>query len=153
MTYKGEKIEEPTLEMIKEHIEKRHLAADPLFVYEHYKKRNWKNNKGRRIRSVEIMIGGVNALFINKVKTPKESKKPQKQLYSPYDKQLETKEWRAFRRFIFEVRGHKCEKCGTTHNLQIHHPKYKTGHLAWEYTCNDVIVVCRDCHKKIHNIK
>lgn len=92
MTYKGEKIEEPTLEMIKEHIEKRHLAADPLFVYEHYKKRNWKNNKGRRIRSVEIMIGGVNALFINKVKTPKESKKPQKQLYSPYDKQLETKE-------------------------------------------------------------
>ena len=76
-----------------------------------------------------------------------------KKEYISYDEQLKDKRWEAFRRFIFAVRGRKCEKCGSTKTLQVHHPKYKYGRMAWEYTCKEVIVLCRDCHEKVHNLK
>ena len=151
MTYTGIKIEEPTLSMFVEHIERRHLAADPEFCYNYFKKRKWRNKKGRRIRSVEIMIGALNSLFIHKEDCKQSSHKEKTNDWMAYDEQLQDKRWMAFRRFIFDVRGKKCEKCGSTTYLQVHHPKYKHGRMAWEYTCNDVIVLCRDCHAKIHN--
>ncbi len=70
-----------------------------------------------------------------------------------YRSQLETKQWKDFRKLIFSQRGKRCEMCGATTNIQIHHLQYITGRKAWEYTPNDVMVLCRDCHKKIHNIK
>ena len=76
-----------------------------------------------------------------------------KKEYTPYEKQLKDKRWEAFRKFVFVVRGKKCEMCGGTHILQVHHPKYKGGRLAWEYTCNEVQVLCKECHEKVHNIK
>lgn len=69
-----------------------------------------------------------------------------------YDEFLKDPRWFAFRQFIFAVRGHKCEDCGSTERLQVHHIAYKRGLLPWEYTCNDVKVLCRDCHKKVHGI-
>lgn len=33
----------------------------------------------------------------------------------------------------------------------IHHKIYKKGLMAWEYDNNDLIIVCNDCHRKIHN--
>jgi 5-methylcytosine-specific restriction endonuclease McrA len=66
-------------------------------------------------------------------------------------KKLKDEKWKAFRWFVMKVRGEKCETCGSTENLQVHHLKYKKV-KAWEYTCNDVIVVCRDCHKRLHGI-
>ncbi len=70
-----------------------------------------------------------------------------------YDEFLQDERWPAFRKFIFAGRGCKCEKCGSHERLQIHHIKYKEGLRPWEYTCNDVMVLCRDCHAKIHGIK
>lgn len=80
----------------------------------------------------------------------KEKKTPeQKQIYS---EQLKDNRWYSFRRFVFDVRGKKCEKCGATSELQVHHPKYFGGRKAWEYTCNEVEVLCRKCHCNVHGI-
>lgn len=70
-----------------------------------------------------------------------------------YRQLLHDPRWKAFRDFVFKVRGTVCEICGCKKYLQIHHPKYHENCKAWEYSCKEVIVVCRDCHKKIHGIK
>ena len=69
-----------------------------------------------------------------------------------YDEFLQDPRWKTFRQFVFSVRGRKCERCQSSGNLQVHHIKYKEGLLPWEYTCNDVMVLCRGCHEKIHGI-
>ena len=153
MTFKGKKIIEPTLEMFCEHIERKHLPADPLYCYKYYKARDWKNSNGRRIKSVEIMIGALNSLFINGRTPRKITETGEYEKRMSYEEQLKDKRWLSFRRFIFDVRGSKCEKCGSTTHLQVHHNHYIKGRSAWEYTCNDVMVVCRKCHRKIHRIK
>ena len=73
--------------------------------------------------------------------------------YIPYYEQLETKEWKDFRKLVFASRGKVCEMCGAKTNLQVHHPKYVFGRKAWEYPLNEVVVLCRNCHEHIHNIK
>lgn len=69
-----------------------------------------------------------------------------------YDNQLKTKEWKDKRVHIFKLKGHKCSICGVTHNHQIHHLRYISGHLAWEYDDKDLIVVCKQCHQRIHGL-
>lgn len=69
-----------------------------------------------------------------------------------YDNQLKTKEWKDKRVHIFKLKGHKCSICGVTHNLQIHHLRYISRHLAWEYDDKDLIVVCKQCHQRIHGL-
>lgn len=69
-----------------------------------------------------------------------------------YNEQLETKEWKDYRNVVFANRGRTCEMCGAKTNLQVHHIKYVFGRKAWEYPIKDVMVLCRNCHKKIHNI-
>ncbi len=69
-----------------------------------------------------------------------------------YENQLKTKEWKDKRVHIFKLKGHKCSICGVSHNLQIHHLRYISGHLAWEYDDKDLIVVCKQCHQRIHGL-
>ena len=80
-------------------------------------------------------------------------KLPLTQERQSYSEQLEDIRWTAFRTFVFVVKGQKCEQCGSTHYINLHHTKYIPGRSAWEYTCNEVQVLCRECHEKIHNIK
>ena len=68
-----------------------------------------------------------------------------------YVDQLNDARWYAFRKFIFYIRGKRCELCGSEDTVQVHHPHYITGRKAWEYNCNEVVVLCRECHKVIHN--
>ena len=70
-----------------------------------------------------------------------------------YKKQLKSKEWKNFRKKVFKIKGKKCEICGSTKQLNIHHPFYTKGKLAWQYNPSDMMVLCHDCHKEIHNIK
>lgn len=125
----------------------------------HLKKLNKKaKNETKRFIRSELIANKRDpnrVSLINKEpeKTPKEVKKVK--VIEPkqrYDEQLKDRRWYSFRRFVFDVRGAKCEKCGATTNLQVHHPKYKGGRKAWEYTCNDVVVLCRNCHCKVHGI-
>ena len=70
-----------------------------------------------------------------------------------YNSQLKSKEWKIFRKEVFKIKGKKCEICGSTKHLNIHHPFYTKGKLAWQYNPSDMMVLCRYCHKEIHNIK
>lgn len=119
------------------------------------KLRGKKKKSEMKILRRTIASGGLKGLE-NQIKIESfETKKKvaNKREYAPYIEQLNDKRWEAFRKFIFAVRGKKCEICGGTHILQVHHPKYKGGRLAWEYTCNEVQVLCKECHEKVHNIK
>ena len=69
-----------------------------------------------------------------------------------YNRLLEDERWKEFRLKVLSERGNKCECCGGTHILQIHHTFYISGKMPWEYDINDMRVLCRTCHQRIHNI-
>jgi len=89
-------------------------------------------------------------------KRNKKKKKKKKKIYHPnikYHKQLEDVRWKEYREKVLDIRGRQCEICGNKHYLQIHHLKYEQGIYAWEYSIDDVIVLCCKCHKAIHGIE
>ena len=45
---------------------------------------------------------------------------------------------------FFAFKGNKCEKCGTSERLEIHHTKYTTDYKDWK-------CYCIPCHRKHHN--
>jgi phage terminase large subunit GpA-like protein len=47
-------------------------------------------------------------------------------------------------------RGHTCEHCGANANLEVHHLTYK--HIGAERP-EDMLVLCRKCHARIHGIE
>lgn len=156
LTHKG--VEPKTLEVA---IDSYNSIAVQKFVQRNQRllgisKVKQKNKKkAKRKARKELLAGNKNLDNLIKLEnfSLKEPKVKSDKDYIPYEKQLQDKRWDAFRKFIFAVRGKKCEMCGGTHILQIHHPKYKGGRLAWEYTCNEVQVLCKECHEKVHNIK
>lgn len=150
MTYKGEKINKPTLQMFIEYINKMKFDISPKEVYEKFKSRNFKNANGKPVKRLEDVIAGYNS--IKKYKIKKEVKQD-KHKKIPYDLQLQDNRWYKFREKILNIRGRKCEMCGSEKNLQVHHIKYINGLYAWEYSQDEVIVLCRNCHKGEHLIE
>ena len=69
-----------------------------------------------------------------------------------YNRLLEDKRWKEFRLKVLSERGNKCEFCGGTDVLQIHHTFYIRGKMPWEYDINDMRLLCRTCHQKIHHL-
>lgn len=60
---------------------------------------------------------------------------------------LQSDHWKATRaRKLAEV-GPRCQLCGGTHRLEVHHNCY--GHLGQE-SMSELIVLCRDCHRHFH---
>jgi hypothetical protein len=77
-----------------------------------------------------------------------------------YEGYLESEHWRSFRRLVFEAQRVRlglnrnvCESCSSSKdeiNLQLHHLTYeRMGNGRIE----DVRVICRECHQKVHGIK
>lgn len=69
-----------------------------------------------------------------------------------YKHLLKDKRWKEFRLKVMSERGSKCECCGETDILQIHHTFYISGKMPWEYDIDDMRVLCKKCHQRIHNI-
>lgn len=67
-----------------------------------------------------------------------------------YSEQLTHPLWLKRRAQIFNNKGRKCSKCGSSQNLQVHHLRYVWGKMAWEYKDKDLIVLCDSCHEKAH---
>lgn len=67
-----------------------------------------------------------------------------------YREQLNHKFWKDKREHIINIRGNKCERCGSENFLQVHHKKYIKGKLAWEYEDKLLECLCGSCHKKHH---
>lgn len=182
MTFKGDKIVgKPTLAMIEIYIAEQGLFCEPQDVYYYWDKKDWLTKKGVEVKTLEVAIHVYNSIAVQrevrkqlkntKFKNKEEKLRREREIikslqavrklkvaphsnpYMPYKGQLSDERWKAFRTFILKVRGNKCETCGATKGLQVHHLQYRNNAMAWEYTCNEVMVLCRDCHKKIHNIK
>ena len=182
MTFKGDKIVgKPTLALIEIYIAEQGLFCEPQECYDYWEGKGWLTKKGVEPKSIEVAVHVFNSIAVQRevrkqlentqfkdknekqerereiIESLKRVKKikvaPQANPYLPYRGQLSDERWKAFRLFVLKVRGEKCEVCGTTKNLQVHHLQYRSSAMAWEYNCNEVMVLCKDCHKKIHNIK
>lgn len=64
-----------------------------------------------------------------------------------YEQFIGSKKWEVVRKALIAKRGKACEKCGATHNLQIHHLGY--GDLDY-FNEKDLMIVCADCHNILH---
>jgi len=63
---------------------------------------------------------------------------------------LVSPEWLFRRQKLFKQRGKRCEACGTTRRVEIHHLTYAAiGHELDEH----LVILCRDCHQKRHTGK
>jgi hypothetical protein len=60
---------------------------------------------------------------------------------------LQSKEWKELKLFRLKIAQHKCECCGSTYYLQLHHITYIR--LTKE-KIGDVAILCKICHQKIH---
>jgi len=67
-----------------------------------------------------------------------------------YKKYLLSKEWNDIKIDLFEFRGKKCERCGSTNQIQVHHLTYKN---VFNEEPEDLEILCKVCHKEEHNIK
>ena len=68
----------------------------------------------------------------------------------PYNQLMRKPEWESLRERLITSRGGKCEVCGSTSNLQVHHISYKYGNAPWEYPDDNFLVLCKKCHEKVH---
>lgn len=69
-----------------------------------------------------------------------------------YKEQLVDARWQKKKLSILERDGYKCQICGNSSHLSVHHKVYKPNMLAWEYPDNMLVTLCQDCHDKEHNI-
>lgn len=69
---------------------------------------------------------------------------------STYQEQLNDERWKKKRLRILKKFNFKCCLCGRNENLNVHHLSYKEGKLAWEYCDSNYVVLCKTCHKKVH---
>lgn len=66
-----------------------------------------------------------------------------------YEEFLKTKYWMSISRFVREKSG-KCEECGATTNLHVHHISYK-NHGCEHAHLEDLVCLCKECHIKAHH--
>ena len=168
MKYRGKDIGKPSIRQIErclKYLGKSLNKFSPEKIYKELEKRHWRSTSGHPVCNLENYIHGICSSNSKQYltdeylsKKPKLAKKQnmilakQENAVGTYNEQLKDPRWKAFRQFVFAVRGCKCEVCGYTKNLQVHHPKYIKGRAAWEYTCNEVVVLCDKCHKKVHGL-
>lgn len=74
-----------------------------------------------------------------------------------YQDQLQDPRWIAKRNEILERDDYCCQDClrgkdrlSPHIQLHVHHRKYIDGLMAWEYTNDQLITLCRECHGKFH---
>ena len=151
MKYKHKPIgDKPTYELLHSIISrKQRYQFTTRECWDFWEARNWCRKDGSPFKSLESAIEVYKSIWESAHNVSPNAPKINPKLN--YAEQLQTKQWKAFREFVFSARGKRCEMCGDTMNLQIHHPKYKNGRKAWEYTCNEVRVLCNNCHKIVHN--
>ncbi len=67
-----------------------------------------------------------------------------------YLQKLKDSKWIAKARKVRSRDDNKCTVCGSTKCLQVHHTYYVRGFEPWEYPINDLLTLCKGCHKDFH---
>ncbi|WP_156932986.1 HNH endonuclease [Desulfonatronum lacustre] len=62
-----------------------------------------------------------------------------------YNKYIKSDEWKNKRIYALKAAGYKCQKCGITGRLEVHHLDYDSS--LYHERLNDVEVLCRRCHQ------
>jgi len=65
-----------------------------------------------------------------------------------YKDYINSPAWSAKRELAFKHHGRECKRCASTHFLHVHHKTYKN--FKNENIENDLIPLCKPCHKKLH---
>lgn len=65
-----------------------------------------------------------------------------------YEGYLRSAEWQALRNKALKLAGNKCQTCGATTELNVHHRVY--GSTFGFEDIDNLIVLCRECHKAVH---
>lgn len=59
--------------------------------------------------------------------------------------------WQKKRLEALEAHGFKCMRCeGAEKQLQVHHKAYIKGRRVWDYTVDELLVLCDECHQDAH---
>jgi 5-methylcytosine-specific restriction endonuclease McrA len=73
-----------------------------------------------------------------------------------YKELLKSRKWQIVKSRITERDNHTCRSCYHYDNediqLNVHHLKYLPGHKPWEYSDDDLITLCKECHSIWHYI-
>lgn len=154
MTYKGNEIENPTVDIIQEYINLKgfkNLSAQDIFS--RYQSNGWRTLKGTPVVSIEAIVN-----IFNGLKNPNSSYKKRISYNSEkYKDLLECEEWKAFRKNVLKLHGNKCDVCGEKNNLHVHHKQYrrigKVLTLPWAYYFEDMAVLCEKHHNEAHGVK
>lgn len=99
---------------------------------------------------VDIPRGKRRSCGMKRYKKPKKTKEQQ----ASYDAYMHSDEWERFkdrRRNSPFCRGHFCHAkgCNSIHKLQFHHRTYQN---FGKENFQDVVLICRECHKRIHKL-
>jgi len=103
-----------------------------------YGKYNLKRNAKKKVTKIKIVT-------VVKVKVPKITQ-------MSYDKFIKTAYWRYVRKLVFARDKFACTKCGAIFQLQAHHLTYK-NHYKEHLHLEDLITLCRSCHRHTHGLK
>lgn len=60
--------------------------------------------------------------------------------------------WKAIAQQAKYKAGFKCQLCGSNNNLNVHHKTYEHHGEELKYMKTDLIVLCKHCHEKFHDI-
>ncbi len=68
-----------------------------------------------------------------------------------YGQQLKTPDWQKRRLQRLDAAQWVCEKCQAQDAfLHVHHKQYFRGRMAWEYSDQELSVLCEQCHADAH---
>lgn len=68
-----------------------------------------------------------------------------------YEEELKHPLWIRKRDEMLKHYDYECALCGSKDNLQVHHIKYIEDLKAWQYPNKTLVVLCGDCHMKVHD--
>ena len=56
-------------------------------------------------------------------------------------------EWKLKRAEVFSLKGYKCERCGSTRKIHVHHATYER---LFNELVTDLFTLCNSCHDEYH---
>ena len=60
------------------------------------------------------------------------------------------KKWLRLKEEIYNERGRECEICGSQIGLNVHHILPRSEYPSLNFDKENLIILCKDCHKKMH---
>ena len=73
-----------------------------------------------------------------------------REIHKSYRDLLKDDRWLAFCDEFKKRHGEQCYYCDSNKSVQVHHLGYKPNCLPWEYTDDELMLLCRECHDELH---